>query len=751
MKNLTRFLCAVLAVILCLAFVACDNTEINTDDTTAAGETTAAGDETTAADDETTAGDEPEEPTVIDLDELLPEDDEDVDEYTIESRKIYKTVLGEYYTEYLKAKEETNLSKKFAMMAQAEAKLMEAAVMLPTNTRGGNYAISRVVPYSITPVLWGNDSDRFHQALVVKGDPITSEDRDALKALYKEKKGSGTYYEEAKKYLTDKGYEFKDTYTLTYSSDPKTWDALATSRAADSEAIVNTYDGLVEYDVENVMQPALAESWTVSEDGLTYTFKLRQGAKWTDSQGREIGEVKADDFVAGLQHMLDAGGGLEYLIEGVIVNASEYLNGEETDFSKVGVKALDDYTLEYKLEAPTSYFMTMLGYNCFAPMNRAFFESKGGKFGEEYDAKATTYGTTKDDIAYCGPYVVTNATEKNTIVFELSDSYWNKDNINVKTITWTYNDGSDATKAYKDMVAETIDGCGLNASALELAKKDGNFDKYSYTSSTDATSFMGFYNLNRKAYANVNDGAAPSAFTDEMKAATDAALLNVHFRRAISASFDRATYNAQSVGEELKLVSLRNCYTPGTFVALEEDVTIDINGTETTFKAGTYYGAIMQAQMDADGVKYKVWDAEADGGIGSSDGFDGWYNADYAKAELETAIAELKEAGIEISKENPIHLNFPYYSASETFTNRANAFKQSLESTLDGLVILDLIACETSDDWYYAGYYTDYGYEANYSMYDVSGWGPDYGDPATYLDTFLPEFAGYMIKCIGIY
>ena len=54
-------------------------------------------------------------------------------------------------------------------------------------------------------------------------------------------------------------------------------------------------------------------------------------------------------------------------------------------------------------------------------------------------------------------------------------------------------------------------------------------------------------------------------------------------------------------------------------------------------------------------------------------------------------------------------------------------------------------------DWYYAGYYPDYGYEMNADMMDVSGWGPDYGDPKTYLDTMLPDYAGYMVKCLGIY
>ncbi len=674
-------------------------------------------------------------------------------DYDQVSAEIYDDILGEFAEAYAAAKAATNVSERYALMAVAEAKLMEAAVMLPLSSNGGNYAVSRVAPYTVSPVLWGNDSYRYHNAIVAT-EFIKSADRAEMKAKYAELKGTGTWETWVKTYLADKGYTTKDTYTLTYNSDPQTWDVLATSRAADSEAIVNTYDGLYEYDLENALKPALAESYTVSEDGLKYTFKIKSGLKWVDSQGREVADIKADDFVAGMQHMMDAQGGLEYLVQGIIVNATEYIEGDITDFSQVGVKAIDDTTLEYTLVAPTSFFMTMLGYGVFAPMSRSYYETQGGKFGADYDASAETYkyGSSADTIAYCGPYLVTNATAENTIVFSANNSYWNKDGINIKTITWLYNDGSEATKAYNDAVAGTIDGSGLNASALELAKKDGNFEKYGYVSATDATSFMAFYNVNRTKFANTNDETkVVSTLTQEEATRTTAALRNVHFRRAISFALDRGAYNAQTVGEELKLTSLRNCYTPGTFVTLDEEVTIKINGKDTTYPAGTNYGKIMQDQIDADGVKIKVWDPAADDGIGSSDGFDGWFNVENAVAELETAIKELKKIGIEISEENPIKLDLPYYSASEAYVNRAQAYKQCIDTAFGGKVVLNLNACETSQEWYWAGYYTDFGSDANYDIYDVSGWGPDYGDPQTYLDTFLDEYSGYMVKCIGIY
>lgn len=732
MKNLKRVLCALLALVMVLGFVGCKN---NGDD------------KTTPAPNNTNKPAESEVPATAVPTTPLPTGD-----YNAMSAAIYDAQLGAFNTLYQAAKEETNVSKRYALMAQAEAKLLEAAVLIPGTTNGGNYGLSRVAKRSASTVLWGNDSDRFHNVLVTT-ELISAEDQTHLKAMWNEVRGTGTYSQKATDYLKEKGYTLKDTYNMGYVSDPQTWDALATSRSADSEAIVNTYDGLVEYDNENEIKPALAESWEVSEDGKTYTFHIRQGAKWVDAQGREVADVKADDFVAGMQHMLDAGGGLEYLVENIIVNALEYNTGDVTDFAEVGVKATDDNTVVYTLCQPTSYFITMLDYNVFAPMSRTYFESKGGVFGKDdykaaVDAGTMKYGQTVNDIAYCGPYTVTNHTAENTIVFEANPTYWNKDNITIKTLTWKFNDGQDPTKAYEDTKAGTLDGCGLSSASLEACKADGNFEKYCTVSDTDATSFVLFLNLNRNAYANFNDETkAVSTMTDDQKKRTDAAMLNVHFRRAIGMGLDIATYNGQVVGEELKLNSVRNSYTPGNFVALEEDVTIEINGESKTFAKGTYYGEIMQAQIDADGVKIKVWDAENQ----TSDGFAGWHNPANAYEELQQAITELKEFGVEISKDNPIVMDLPYYSGADVYTNRAQTLKQSVEEALQGCVVVNLVSCADAKEWYYAGYYTESGKDANYTLYDVSGWGPDYGDPATYLDTMLGDGAGYMAKCLGLF
>ena len=669
------------------------------------------------------------------------------DDYDALSAAVYDHVLGDFYDAYQIALAESNVSKRYALMAIAEAKMLGAGIFLPTTSQGGNYAMTRIAPYTNTPVLWGNDTYRFHDRIVVT-EPIKAADYKEMKAKWNEVIGSGTYEAFVKQFLTEKGYTIKSDLNVYFDADPKSWDVLATSNAADSEILVQTYDGLYEYDMENTLQPALAESFTVSDDGLTYTFKIRQGINWVDNQGRVVAPVKADDFVAGMQHMMDTMGGLEYLVQPIIVGADAYIKAETRDFTTVGVKAIDDATLQYTLTAPTPYFMTMLGYGVFAPMSRSYYESMGGKFGDEFDATAETYkyGKGPDSIAYCGPFVITGFTSNNSIVCEENKAYWNKGNNNITKLTYLYTDGSDEQKPYDDFFGGVIDGMGMTDSRVAIAKEKGTFDTYAYVSETDATSYCGFFNVRRAAFANFNDASVGvSSKTDDDKVRTGAAMLNQNFRLALATSIDRGTYNAQSVGDELKYNSLINSYTPGNFQYLAEDVTVSINGTDKTYAKGTAYGQIMQDQLDADGVKLTVWNGSA------SSGFDGWYNKENAKAYITKAAEELKAQGIEVSADKPIYLDIPYRSDSPVNTKMKQAMKQSIEDATGGLIKVNLVEYTTRDNYLNATYWYEKGYDANFDLNDGSGWGPDYGDPQTYLDTMLPDYVGYMTKSLGLF
>lgn len=758
-KTVKRMLALLLAALMLVSVLAACGGDSGSP---SSSEQSSSSEESSSETESSEAGDDTSDPEEGETGEWTPPsiDSEDYDEI---SAYYYDYNVGEFYETYEHATEEVmDLNKRWAEEAIAEAKLMETGMLQPTTCDGGQYAFGRIAPGSTTTNGWGSDNERYQYSIVTE-EILKTEDRDALKELLNEKRGTGEYRTEAQKYLTDKGYHLKDSYNITFTELPTTWDMMATSKAADTVPVLGTRDSLLYYDGENREVPALAESYEASEDGLTYTFHIRKGVKWVDSQGREVGDLTAQDWVAGLQHLCDAGDGIQSLFVGVVEGIEDYINGDETDFSKVGIEATDDHTLVYHLEKPVPYFTSMLHYGLSLPLCTSFYTSQGGAFGEDFDpgAENYTYGTSPETIAYCGPFLITNATAGNSINYVANPAYWDAENVTLKAMARLYNDGSDVTKNYSDLKAGITDQSTLNSSTLELAKSEkmeGDeatiFDTYAYVTATGVTSYINFMNVNRQTWANARDNTeAVSAQTEEDKERTHLAMNNVHFRRALCFAVDRTTWNAQGVGEELAALSVRNSYTPATFVSLTEDTTVTINGEEVTFPAGTDYGEIMQAQIDADGVKITVYkkDSSAENGKGTGDGFDGWYSPENAVEELNIAIEELSKHGVTIDESNPIQVDLPFASNSTVYTNKANAYKQSVEASLGGKVIVNLIDCPSYEVWYYCGYNTNDGSEANYDMYDLSGWSPDFMDSCSYIDTFLPEYNGFMTKCIGVY
>ena len=328
------------------------------------------------------------------------------------------------------------------------------------------------------------------------------------------------------------------------------------------------------------------------------------------SQGRIVAEITADDWVAAAQHRGDLQRPSK--LDTYIAGMEEYRMGETVDFNTVGVKAVDKYTLEYTLVSPTPYFMSMMVSNEFVPLCRSYFLSQGGTFGvaeftEASSGAGYTYGVDQNHIAYCGQFICTNVTEKNSINFVLNKEYWKGDNVALKAINVIYDSGGDITRTYTNFMEGTVIGLTLNTANLETAKANGDFDKYGILSEVGRATITLWFNLHRQTYANVADGAVPSQKTEEEKAVSAAAFQNVHFRRALAHSIDRSTYLSISLGEDLKDVNIRNTMTPGDFSMLQEDTVIDINGVPTTFAKGTWYGEIIQAQLDADGFPVTVW------------------------------------------------------------------------------------------------------------------------------------------------
>lgn len=668
-----------------------------------------------------------------------------------DDEEIYMNALGGFYDLYEQALEADSISERTAQMAIAEAKFLESGVGAPLYTSGAAYEMARIAYRTGGYALWSGDQVDYTQCLITN-EIIRAEDNAQLKKLWNDLVGTGTYAESARAYLEEQGYTFADTYTDTFDEIGTTWDILSTSNAIDTQWVEPAVDNLYAYDSEGALVPRLATDYEVSDDGLTYTFHIREGVIWTDSQGRKVADLVADDWVAAAQHIADTVSNHTESLNGYIAGMAEYINGETTDFSTVGIKALDDHTLQYTLNGECPYFMSMIPGASFLPMSRSYYLSQGGVFGlSEYETNSASatylYGTDQDHIAYCGPYLCTNITDKNSATYVANEDYWNADNITVKSLKWTYDDGSDTTRAYTNFINGITTILVLKTAQVETAKADGYFDEYAYICDAGTNVFLLWCNLHRQTYANVGDGGAVSTKNEEENEITYAALQNQHFRLALAYALDRATYRAQTLGEDLKYACLRNSVVPGTFAVLEEDVTADINGESVTFKAGTFYGEILQTQLTADGYPIRVWNEETKSG----DGFDGWYNPEAAAAELGLAIEELSSLGIEVTEDKPIVIDYPYAAYTETAANTAFVLKASIEDSLGGLVQINLIECNDSTEYYNVWYYTQSASEYNYDLGLGGGLGFDYGDPQSCLDSLLPYGDGYLTEYFGLW
>lgn len=225
------------------------------------------------------------------------------------------------------------------------------------------------------------------------------------------------------------GTERKE-FTTVYSAELAHINYLKSSLNTCTRFVENFVDGLVDFDKYGVMIPCLATDWEISDDELTYTFHIREGVNWYTCDGEEYAPVTAHDFVDAAKWLLnkDNASTTSNIFYNVVKNAEAYYNGEITDFNEVGIRAVDDYTLEYTLVQPTPYFLRMTSYVCFLPANGQFLEECGDAFG-----------TSADTVLSCGAYIMSVYEPENRRVLEMNENYWDKDNIYISRINYNYN------------------------------------------------------------------------------------------------------------------------------------------------------------------------------------------------------------------------------------------------------------------------------------------------------------------------
>ena len=373
-----------------------------------------------------------------------------------------------------------------------------------------------------------------------------------------------------------------------YASEVTTLNYLITTQENEMTIAANVVDCLVEYDSFGNIEPALALEWSSNEDATVWTFKLREGVKWVDKDGNEVADVTAHDFVNSAHYVCDAvnaaAGASQYT--SIVAGAEEYNewtayqlalpnavdgtdengnavklvkndDGEEEILEEVpeataegiGVKALDDYTLEYTLAKSCPYFVSMVSTGPFMPSNAAFMAECGDKFG-----------TSNEYLLYNGAYVLSTYEPQNQRVMNKNASYWDLDAVHIDTIQFKYNAeaSSVATTMY---FAGDVDHASVSSDLLTAMMADPEYaDDIHPTRASTSYSYWYLFNFD----PNFDAEYEPENW--------DLAVNNENFRKSIYSALNRtAALYAQDAMDPASLVS--NTITPAGFASASADYT----------------------------------------------------------------------------------------------------------------------------------------------------------------------------------
>ena len=434
-------------------------------------------------------------------------------------------------------------------------------------------------------------------------------------------------------------------------------------------------------------QPCLAESWTKSEDGLTWTFKIREGVKWQRYDGSEYGEnVKAEDWVTSAKWILDPANTArtaDLLFD--MVGAKDYYmaleSGTEANWDNVGIKAISEYELQFTLTAPCPWFLSRLTYNWGYPTCAKFLDEMGESFG-----------TNNDTILYCGAFLCSQYEPNSYVISTRNPLYWDIDKIHVERIEEKYNAEAD-TLAPEALLRGEVTVADIPTDQLDGWMNDPT--KKAFIRPNRPGSYSYFFLVNFMPTYTERNGLSHEQW---LKAAN-----NLNFRKSLYYGLDR-----------IKGIGCYDPYTPEDY----ELRTI----TPYNFCA-------------ADGKDYPYLDALK--AITETEQFQPETAIEYR----DKARAELEAAGVTF----PIMAYMPYNSESTQQTNLAVIVSQQLEELLGSDYIKFIIEGYPDTD-----YLSTTRRAGNYSFM-MSYWGPDYADPETWTDPFnLGQAYNYIWRADGM-
>ena len=458
---------------------------------------------------------------------------------------------------------------------------------------------------------------------------------------------------------------------------------MITTTTSEFAVAANVIDTLVEYDRYGQVQPSQAESWEVSEDGLVWTFHLRQGCKWVNAAQEIYGDVTAHDFVASAKYILDAQNGSTSadILLSVIEGAEAYYNGTaipaegeepapKTEWETVGVKALDDYTLQYTLSKPVPYFLSMTTYVCFLPVNEKFLMEQGENFG---------LPTGSDTLLYNGAYVLAEYKPQELRLYRKNQHNWDKDNVFIDSLKSLYN--AQAAELAPELYQRgEIDFADINAAiAAEWLKNPETADLIRPVRPSYYSYFYGF-NFDPQ-------------FDEAMEPANwKLAVSNENFRQSLAKGLDR--------------VKAMRVYEPDTPEAL------------------VFNSVTPQDFVDLGGLDYiNMGDLKAITDLGTAT-----FNEEEAIRYRDAAREELLAAGVTL----PVKVPMMYNATMSTWADECKVVEQQLE-TLLGQDYIDILP----ESYPSSGFLDATRRAGNYAFMKLN-WGPDYADPETFTDPFRP-------------
>lgn len=437
--------------------------------------------------------------------------------------------------------------------------------------------------------------------------------------------------------FTPKTVDAAKTISLNAGMEPTGLNTLTSTYSIEFAMFKHMYENLVSLDDDDNTVPGAAESWDYDEDTLTYTFHLRKDGVWTNGD-----PVTANDFEFAWSQALnpDVASDYAYFLY-FIKNAEKYFNGEVA-WDEVGVKVVDDYTLEVTMEQPTPYALFLFSFSTLAPINQRFYEAVG----------ADLYSTEAQYFCTNGPFALTEWSHNDKIVMQKNDAWHGAADVEVEEIDWKII--TDANAALSSFLAGDLDMVGLGTGELIKQAEAAGATIQSYT---DGTSFYIYFNNN------------------------DQYLSNVNLRRAL--------FNAIDEQKEIDTVWQNDNEPMTSFTAPGVSAT---DGTSFAGKVGELYAPSRDQEK--------------------------------AKEYLATALSELGCTVDELSA----HLSIDC-GDSATSIAEASFYQEQWRQVLGIEVTVNSMITKQGSQNRKTG---------NYVM-SITGWGPDYNDPNTFLDLWVTD------------